>query len=227
MLKGLFLRQLRDVRIDNPPTSGYALKYDGSTGKFVAGPVDPADGSVTDAKLGNRTVNQAITDPFANTGTLTQILSWFAKQFHTIVGGTNWYDTPNATLANVVNMAPQVATPTSGLTLGTAEADVSGLSLTLANRGTYLVIVSLDVSANDSNGLLSFYLNHDGTNGDAIEARNIVSGSGTMRMPVCWSTLITTTGANKVIKIRGKCATGSGPSSVGSSGTYLVAIRVA
>lgn len=53
-----------------------------------------ADNSVTDDKIGNRTVDQGTTTAYSNTGKLTQILSWFAKMLKTITGRTNWYDAP-------------------------------------------------------------------------------------------------------------------------------------
>lgn len=56
------------------------------------------DGAVTDAKVGNRTVDDATATAYGNTGPLTQILSWFAKQLKAIVGGAAWSTTPPTTL---------------------------------------------------------------------------------------------------------------------------------
>lgn len=58
-----------------------------------------ADGSITDAKLGNRTVDQATQTAYSNNGALTQILSWFAKVLRGITGKANWHDAPDITLA--------------------------------------------------------------------------------------------------------------------------------
>lgn len=69
------------------------------------------DGSVTDAKLGNRTVDQAIATAFGNTGQLGTILSWFAKAIKALKGTTNWYDTPAATLAQLGSHLTNVSNP--------------------------------------------------------------------------------------------------------------------
>lgn len=55
-------------------------------------------GAVSDAILGNRTVDQTIATAYANIGPLTTILSWFAKVLRGIVGGANWYTAPTRTL---------------------------------------------------------------------------------------------------------------------------------
>lgn len=50
------------------------------------------DGAVSDAKLGNRTVDDATGAAYGDTGTLTQLLSWFAKRIREILGTTSWRD---------------------------------------------------------------------------------------------------------------------------------------
>ena len=50
-----------------------------------------ADGAATDAKIGNRTVDQ-VQVPSGNTGTVTQLLSWVVNRIKDIKGTTNWYD---------------------------------------------------------------------------------------------------------------------------------------
>jgi hypothetical protein len=62
-------------------------------------------GAVTDTHLGNRTVDQAIAAATANTGTLTQLLSWIVKEIKAIKGTTNWYD-------SVANALSAMATKT-------------------------------------------------------------------------------------------------------------------
>lgn len=64
-----------------------------------------ADNSVTDDKIGDRTVNQGTTTAYSNTGKLTQVLSWFAKMLKTITGGTNWYDAPPDNLTGLDSRA--------------------------------------------------------------------------------------------------------------------------
>ena len=49
-------------------------------------------------ETGSRTLDQALASP-ANTGTLRQILSWFAGRIRAITGTTNWWEAPDTTLA--------------------------------------------------------------------------------------------------------------------------------
>ena len=58
-----------------------------------------ANGAATDVIVGNRTVDQAIATAFGNTGDLTTLLSFLAKQMKNVTGGTNWYDSPAATIS--------------------------------------------------------------------------------------------------------------------------------
>lgn len=57
-----------------------------------------ADGAVTDAKIGNRTIDQALA-PTGNSGLLTILLSWIANRIRAITGKANWSDAPDITLA--------------------------------------------------------------------------------------------------------------------------------
>ena len=61
------------------------------------------NGQVTDPKIGNRTINQALATP-GNTGALTDLLSWLAGQIVAIKGTTNWYDTPQTNLAHAAEV---------------------------------------------------------------------------------------------------------------------------
>lgn len=64
-----------------------------------------ADAAVTDSKLGNRTVDQGTGVAYANTGSLTQILSWVAKRFKEILGTANWSDAVPITLTSLASHA--------------------------------------------------------------------------------------------------------------------------
>ena len=64
----------------------------------TSSPIDHPDGSVTDVKIGDRTINQGLTNP-SNTGTITSLFSWLARAVKAITGKANWYDTPDITLA--------------------------------------------------------------------------------------------------------------------------------
>lgn len=91
-----------------------------STSSITSGML--SSGSVVDVAIGSRTVNQAITTAFSNTGNLTQLISWFAKSLKAATGESNWYTTPsNGTLAdkirnggNIPRISALATRPTSG-----------------------------------------------------------------------------------------------------------------
>jgi hypothetical protein len=56
-----------------------------------------AEGNSAAIETGNRTIDQAQA-PASSTGTLRQLLDWFANRIRAITGKTNWYDTPATTL---------------------------------------------------------------------------------------------------------------------------------
>ncbi len=78
-----------------------------------ATPADHPDGSITDAKLGNRTPDQAQAPSSPGSGMLTQILSWLANRIKAITGASNWWDTPATTLA-AAKVHADAAAPHSG-----------------------------------------------------------------------------------------------------------------
>ena len=55
-------------------------------------------GEITDANIGNRTIDQGIAATVSNTGTITQLFSFLAKIIKGIIGKANWYDAPVKTL---------------------------------------------------------------------------------------------------------------------------------
>lgn len=59
------------------------------------------DGAITDAKIGVGSIDDVTAVPYANTGTLTQIMSWFAKQLKAIIGGAAWSSTPPDSLTGL------------------------------------------------------------------------------------------------------------------------------
>lgn len=115
-----------------------SLFKDGSQGGI--GPENLRSGAATDANIGNRTINQDIVDAYANTGTLTQLLSWMAKSIKVLKGNVaNWYDAAAATIETIwskfnattghkhtgaVNDAPKI--DASGLANGAATDTVIG-----------------------------------------------------------------------------------------------------
>lgn len=80
-----------------------------------------ADNAVTDAKIGNRTINQALANP-ANTGLVTSLLSWIAGRLKAILGTTNWYDAPPITLQAIKTHVDATGAGTHGSTAA-ATAD--------------------------------------------------------------------------------------------------------
>ncbi len=63
-----------------------------------------ADGECTDVKLGERTVDQSLASP-ADTGELTELLSWFAGRLKGITGKSDWKTAPQTTLENASMVA--------------------------------------------------------------------------------------------------------------------------
>ena len=98
-------------------------------------------GKVTDDKIGNRTVNQLISDTASGTGTLTFLLSWIVKVIRQITGKDNWYDMPSSNL-EALKIQVLSGAPTSATfgTVGQLLLDISGHAVyqcTSASSGTY------------------------------------------------------------------------------------------
>jgi hypothetical protein len=126
------------------------------------GAIPSSNNAVTDVLVGARTVDQALASP-ANTGTLTQLVSWLAGRIRAISGATSWTDTPATTLAvaaaHIANTsnphattAAQVGAPTtSGAgALGTWGISISGNAATATALQTPRTIngVSFNGSSN-------------------------------------------------------------------------------
>jgi len=67
------------------------------------------DGAVSDAKIGNRTLNDAVAASYSNSGTLGTILSWFAKRFREILGTSSWSESVPITLRQLAQHASRHA----------------------------------------------------------------------------------------------------------------------
>lgn len=74
-----------------PPSAHASTHSSGGSDPLTAG-------AATDTVIGNRTGDPTLTSP-ASTGTLTQLFSWIMGRIKAITGKTNWYDTPDITLA--------------------------------------------------------------------------------------------------------------------------------
>ena len=66
-----------------------------------ASELDHPDGSVSDKKIGNRTVDPSKKPTNNGPGDLTTWLSWLANRIKALSGASNWYDDPAVTLAGV------------------------------------------------------------------------------------------------------------------------------
>lgn len=115
--KSMRLRQIVDVS-SLPAQEGDSLVYDGSTGVWTPNNVTPgpgeiaeemlADGSVTDPKIGNRTVSDT-DDPASDTGMLTTLIGYLANRIRNLSGTANWKDDPVLTIDSLVTHAPRHA----------------------------------------------------------------------------------------------------------------------
>jgi len=77
------------------------------------------ESEITDAKIGNRTIDQGIATAVSNTGTLTQLFSFLAKIIKGITGKTNWYDAPTKTLEQVnTDLSSHTGSGTIHVTVG-------------------------------------------------------------------------------------------------------------
>lgn len=82
----------RDIDAINRMFDPFWMNMQGETGGI--GEENLKSSAVTDGIIGNRTIDQGTAEAYANTGYLTQILSWFAKVMKEIKGTGNWYDVP-------------------------------------------------------------------------------------------------------------------------------------
>jgi hypothetical protein len=92
---------------------------------------------VNDTLIGSRTVNQALASP-ANTGTLTQIVSWFAGRIVAITGRTNWFEAPAITLASTSNHVSNTSNPHATTAAQVGAPTTAGVGAT----GTWGISIS-------------------------------------------------------------------------------------
>lgn len=94
------------------------------------------DGIVNDAKMGTRVIDDAIVTAYSDTGTLTQIVSWFGKQLRAIIGSDDWHDTPATSLATAATHIASTANPHS-VTATQVAALSNALGITSFRAGTF------------------------------------------------------------------------------------------
>ena len=85
--------------MSNPPT-GYNTPKTNWKSADVVLPTDlnRIEGNINAIETGSRTIDPA-QSPSGNSGSLRQWLDWFPNMIKKITGKTNWYDTPDTTLA--------------------------------------------------------------------------------------------------------------------------------
>jgi len=103
------------------------------------------EGNAAAIETGDRTLDPAQA-PSSNTGTLRQILSWFANRIKAIMGTTNWWDAPPVTLKATKEHIGAGGTAHAAATTATAgfmsAADKATLDSLAAGGGDYAQAVA-------------------------------------------------------------------------------------
>ena len=156
------------------------------------GAIPATNNAVTDAFVGNRTVDQTLATP-ANTGTLTQLMSWLAGRIRAITGATNWTDMPATTLAvsatHIANQsnphgttAAQVGAPT---TTGTGASGTWGISVS-GNAGTATRLADQSELELDSASVTKVNFSRNSALKSSVQSQpgalSIVCGEGWLRL---------------------------------------------
>jgi hypothetical protein len=125
------------------------------------------EGNPLAIETGDRTLDPAQA-PSSNTGTLRQILSWFANRIKAIMGTTNWWDAPPVTLSGATPNTRKI-TAGHGLMGG---GDLSADRILKINFGAYLYTEASDAikyealterTARSSRLVKKFFINVVGT----------------------------------------------------------------
>lgn len=139
-----------------------------------------AGGAATDTAIGSRTATQTIGTAFSDTGTLTQLLSWFAKALKATHGETNWHTSPtDGTLSQKIRNAGNVPRITSSITLpvsGSVDSEVyivtsgSNKGLWQWKGGNWEEIANADIGEGVGGGDTSFGFRHINVGSSIISA---------------------------------------------------------
>lgn len=110
------------------------------SGNFTDG-LTVENNAITDAKIGNRTIDDAIATAYTNSGVLGTILSWFAKRLKEIIGGANWSSSVPTTLTATSTHISSTANPHATTAAQLADFDdklastlVQGSNVTLTHN---------------------------------------------------------------------------------------------
>ncbi|GAA3410339.1 hypothetical protein ACFFNY_21960 [Paenibacillus hodogayensis] len=78
--------------------------------------LDHSDGSVTDEKIGNRTISD-VSAPTGNTAAPSTLLGWLAYMIRSITGGSSWRELPGMTISAIKSVLDTATNLASGNTL--------------------------------------------------------------------------------------------------------------
>jgi hypothetical protein len=115
-----------------------------------------ADGECTDVKLGSRTADQSLVSP-ADTGTLTELLSWLAGRIKGITGKSDWKTAPQTTLERASVVAMNFVIDGGGATLSTGQKGfleipfdmtITGVTMLADQTGSAVLDIWKDTYAN-------------------------------------------------------------------------------
>lgn len=115
-----------------------------------------ADGECTDVKIGDRTVDQSLASP-ANTGDLTELLSWFAGRIKGITGKSDWKTAPQIDLekASAVSLNFVIDGGGSAITTGLKGVmevsfgmTITGVTVLADQAGSAVIDIWKDTYAN-------------------------------------------------------------------------------
>ena len=115
-----------------------------------------ADGECTDVKLGSRTVDQSLASP-ANTGALTDLLSWLAGRLKAVTGKSDWKTTPQTSLEHAAVISLNFVVDGGGSVLSTGvkgfleipfDMTITGVTLMADQAGSVVIDIWKDTYAN-------------------------------------------------------------------------------
>jgi len=142
------------------------------------------DDIVTDAILGDRTIDASIATAFSNTGTLTQIISWLGKQVRLIIGGASWFSAPPESLTGL-----NTRLTTAEGTLATDVAALATHKTSTDHDSRYYTETEIDAKVSMTNGAIASLDGVKNAGGDI----DLVGGTGITITPNDGANTITIT----------------------------------
>jgi hypothetical protein len=145
--------------------------------------LDHPDNSVTDIKIGNRTITDTVTAA-AGAGTITNLLSKIGNMIKRITGKSNWYTAPAITLEDVSNHT----TATSGAHAASAISSTATGDVAATNVQAAITELASEKAA----------LSGATFTGAINEAMVTMASAGTMAIGAAAGNLISVTGATTI-----------------------------